>query len=132
LGRQGGVWAAFLAMCFLVLGLVGGFALYAGPVPLQRALARGEVLDEALVAARGADSSAALERLRPALGSSAKAVLDGAGPVEARIAAERTSFRAQMEREAAAVTARIRLMLIMVTLMCALFGVGILGMSRRS
>ena len=119
-------------MCFLVLGLVGGFALYAGPVPLQRALARGEVLDEALVAARGADSSAALERLRPALGSSAKAVLDGAGPVEARIAAERTSFRAQMEREAAAVTARIRLMLIMVTLMCALFGVGILGMSRRS
>jgi len=132
LGRQGGVWAAFLAMCFLVLGLVGGFALYAAPVPLQRAIVRSRVLDAALAAGRGADHGAALERLRPALGSSAGAVLDGTGPLEERVVAARDVFQARMERQAAAVTARVRLMLIVVTVMCSVFGVAILGMSRRS
>ncbi len=104
MGRQGGVWAAFLAMCFLVVGLAGGFALYAAPVPLERALVQGAALDQKLLA--------------------------GAAP-EA-VVRERAAIREGAEQEAGAITARIRLMLAVVTVMAGLFGIGILGLSRRS
>ena len=104
MGRQGGVWAAFLAVCFVVVGLAGGFALYAAPVPLQRALARGAVLDQALLA----------------------------GESPAQIVRERAAVRDEAEREEAAVVARIRLTLLVVTVMAGLFGVVVMGLSRRS
>lgn len=104
MGRQGGVWAAFLAVCFAVVGLAGGFALYAAPVPLQRALAQGAALDQALLA----------------------------GEAPATVVRERAAVREQAEREEAAVTARIRLMLAVVTVMAGLFGIGVMGLARRS
>ncbi len=132
MGRQGGVWAAFLAMCFLIVGLIGGFALYAAPVPPQRALARGAVLDQVLLAGEAPDAAARLAALRPALGESARAVLDGPGTLVERVVRERASVRNEAEREEAAVTERIRLMLAVVTLMAGLFGVGVMGLARRS
>lgn len=104
MGRQGGVWAAFLAVCFVVVGLAGGFALYAAPVPLQRALARGAVLDQALLA----------------------------GKAPAEIVQARAAVREEAEREEEAVTARIRLTIIVVTVMAGLFGIGVMGLARRS
>lgn len=131
MGRQGGVWAAFLAMCFLVVGLTGGFALYAAPVPLQRALARGAALDQVLLASEGPDAGARFEALRPALGSSADAVLGGPGTVAERVVRQRAAVRDEAEREEAAVAARIRLMLAVVTVTAGLFGVGVMGLARR-
>ncbi len=132
MGRQGGVWAAFLAICFLVVGLLGGFALYAAPVPPQRALARGAVLDQVLLAGEAPDAGARLAALRSALGESAHAVLDGPGTLVERVVSARAAVRSEAEREEAAVTARIRLMLVVVTVMAGLFGIGIMGLARRS
>lgn len=131
MGRQGGVWAAFLAMCFLVVGLIGGFALYAAPVPLQRALARGAVLDRALLAGE-AQGAPGLAALRPALGSSADAVLDGPGTLVERVVRARAAVTREADAEEAAVAARVRLMLVVVTVMAALFGIGVMGLARRS
>lgn len=104
MGRQGWVWAAFLAMCFLIVGLTGGFALYVAPVPLQRALVRGAALDQALLA----------------------------GEAPAVVVRERAAVREEGEREAAAVAVRIRLILAVVTATAGLFGIGVMGLARRS
>lgn len=131
MGRQIWVWAAFLSVCFLIVGLVGLFALYAAPVPLQRALAQDAVLDRALIAAQHADP-AELAALRPQLGRNADRVLNGPGTITERVVHARAAMQAHMEREQAAVTARIQLLLIVVTVMACLFGVGILGLSGRA
>ena len=132
MGRQGGVWAAFLAMCFLVVGLTGGFALYGSPVPLQRALARDAVLDQVLLAGEAPDASARLGALRPALGDTAGSLLDGPGTLTDRVVRAREAVRADGEQEHAAAASRIRLMLVVVTLMATLFGIGVMGLARRS
>lgn len=132
MGRQGGVWAAFLAMCFVVVGLTGAFALYGSPVPLQRALARGAVLDQVLLAGEGPDAAGKLTALRPALGDAASTVLSGPGTLTDRVVRARAAVRAEGEQEHAAASSRIRLMLVVVTLMATLFGIGVMGLARRS
>lgn len=131
MGRQIWVWAAFLSVCFLLVGLIGLFALYAVPVPLQRALTQGAVLDRVLIAAQRSDT-AELAALRPTLGRNADAVLNGPGSLTDRVVRVRAAIQARMEGEEAAITARIRLLVIVVTVMACLFGVGILGLSGRT
>lgn len=123
--------AAFLAMAFLVVGLVGLFATYAVPLPLQRALARDAALDAAQAAAHAPDASAALEALRPRLAESAEAILPPGGDMDARIAAARAAMRAQLAGEADEVATRTRWMVCVITLMGAVFGVALLRMVRR-
>jgi hypothetical protein len=125
-------WSAFLAMAFVVVGLCGLFASYAVPLPLQRALARDAALDEAQAAAHGPDPAAALEALRPQLGESADALLPPGPDIVTRITAERSAMRARFLAEADADARRIRLLLAVVTLMAAAFGIAILHMARRA
>ena len=120
---------AFLAMTFAIVGLVGLFASYAAPLPLQRAMARDATLDQALVAG---DSKAALEPLRDRLGDSAGTVIDGAGPLPARVASARAAMHAELLHEADAVASRLRLMLGVVTVVAAGFGVALLGAVARA
>lgn len=113
-------WAGFLALAFGVLGLLAGFTTYAVPVPLERALQRGLVLDEVLAASRaGADLSA----FRATLGDSADAVLGGTAPIAERVAAERAAMGARFQAEAAGLGRRLRLMILVVTAMCMGFGI---------
>lgn len=114
-------WAAFLAMCFAVLGLTGLFASYGPQIPLERALVRLQVLDQAQAA-----DPAGLVALREPLGSLAADVIDGPGPAPDRIAAARATVQAEAIREAASVAHRVRLMLLSITVMAGLFGGGIM------
>src|SRR6266567_1365747 len=123
---SGGTWMAFLVMCFAVVGLVGVFASFAAQLPLDRALARDAVLDEVLVVAAQPHPEAALEALRPRLDDSADAVLSPGGDLAARVAAERAAMRARFRAEAEATAYRVRLMIGIVTVMAAVFGMGIL------
>lgn len=125
------VWAAFLSVCFVVLGLMGLFASYAGQIPLERAVYRLHVLDQVAEAARAPDPAGRLAELRPLLADRAAAVLDGAGPPDARLAAERQAALAEGVAESDAVSFRVRLMLGFVTLTTAVFGIGVLAMARR-
>ncbi len=131
-GGARATWTAFLVMAFVVVGLAGVFGTYAAPLPLARALAREAALDAAQAAARGPDAAAALEALRPRLDESADALLPAGGDMTARIAAERAAMRARFTAEAAAEARRARLIIIVVTLMGALFGAAVLRMARGS
>ena len=127
--RNNATWVAFLLCCFAVVGLVGLFASYAAPLPYQRAEARDAVLDQALAAG---DSKAALEPLREALDDSAAAVIDGAGPLAGRVAAARASMHVEMRVDAAAIASRLRLEIVVVTVVAALFGSAMLVAAARA
>ncbi len=66
-----GSWMFFAGVMVGIVGLVGIFATYAAPVPLERALAREAALDDALATIRAPDPQAALAGLADRLGDSA-------------------------------------------------------------
>ncbi len=122
---------AFMAMSFAIVGLTGIFATYAVPLPLERALARETALDDAAEAARGPDPAAALAALAPRLDDSAAVLAGDAAGIESRITAARETSRAAFQAEAAIVAVRVRVMIGIVTLMGAVFGVILLGARSR-
>ena len=126
----GGGWAAFLAMTFAVVGLVGLFATYAVPVPLMRALAHDAVLDEALATATAADPAAALTAMRPRLGEEAALVIDGGGPLAERVHRARLAMHARLTAEATALAARMRMLVLVVTALGGFFGIAVLRFGR--
>jgi hypothetical protein len=128
-GGGRGALAGFLAMCFAVVGFTGMLAGHVGRLPLERAVAREAVLDRAVALARAGDA-AGLAALKPLLGDSA-GVLE-AGVTEAAVAAERVAMRARRMQEADSVAQRLRVMLVLVTLLGGAFGVAmLLAASRR-
>jgi hypothetical protein len=120
------VWAAFLVVCFLVTGLVGLFASYAGAIPLERAVHRIRVLDQALTTD---GSQEAVARL---LGPDTDLVARQAGDLPARVAAARAAILEEGEREAEAVGNRTRLMLGVVTVLAAGLGSMVLLLAVRT
>jgi hypothetical protein len=122
---------AFVAVAFGIVGLIGVFATYAGPLPLEREAAREVALDSALAAARGADPAVALEALRPRLDDSAGVLKGGVEGIEPRIAAERAAMRERFAAEAAATGLRLRWLIVMVTLMAFVFATTMLGGAIR-
>lgn len=129
--RNRGVWIAFLLMCFLITGLVGLFASYATAIPLERALMRTAVLDQVLAAAQGPDAPAKLEALRPQLGEQAPLVLSGPGDLTARVATARAAILSEETREANSIGFRTRLMIVVVTVLAAGLGAGLLALAVR-
>ena len=121
-------WTAFLAMLFLILGLCGLFASYAAPVPLERALARNAMLDGLQ---RSGAGTAELEAMRPALGDLAPTLLADC-PISERIGRARAMIADEARHEAASVGYRARLMVVVVMVLCAGLGTGILAIARRS
>ena len=126
-----GTWIGFLSMAFAIVGLTGLFASYAAPLPRERELAREVALDDALATAHAPDPAAALAALRDPLGGSAKAVIDGAGPLAQRVHGERLAMRARLQAEAAATDTRLRWLISVVTVMGAAFGAVVIGATAR-
>lgn len=119
-------WLGFLAAAIGAVGLIGLFATYAAPLPLQRALAREAALDDALAAAREPDPARALEALRPRLDDSAASLLPYTPDMEQRVARERPAMRARLEAEQAAIARRLRWLIAIVTLMAVAFATAVL------
>jgi len=131
-GRVNGAAVGFLAMAFVIVGLAGIFATYAAPVPLARAIREEAALDQVLATAGKPDAVAEIAALRPALGASAAAVLEGPGTLEARVAKERARLLNAVTAEQAAVGARLRLLIIVATIAAGIFGLAMLGAGRRA
>ena len=129
--RNSTAWTGFLVMLFAIVGLCGLFASYADSIPLERGTARSALLDTALSTGAGADGAQRLEQLRPMLGDLGVLVLDGAGPLAERVAKARLVVVDEQRREAASVGYRTRLMLVVVTLLAAGLGAGILALVQR-
>jgi hypothetical protein len=121
-----GVWLAFLTMCFALTGLVGLFASYATSIPLERALHRNAVLDQALASGQ-ADPVA----IRSVMGRNAAEIIDGQGDLAARIARARGIVLADATDEESVVAGRTRLMVGLVTVLSAAVGAGILLLASR-
>ena len=119
-------WSAFLLMCFLVVGIAGQFGTFAPLVPFQAALERSAVLDQALLAGQAPDGPAQLEAMRRTLGRSADAVLSGSGTLTERVAAARATMISEQIREANSVARRTRIMVLTISTIGALLGVGVL------
>jgi hypothetical protein len=130
--KNRGTWTAFLAAAFLVVGMMGLFATFAAPLPLERALAREDALDDALATEGTPDRAARLDALRDRLDDSAATVIDGKGDLRDRVAAARASMRVDLQKEADAVAARLRLLVVVVTLVAALFGAIAIGAGRAN
>jgi hypothetical protein len=127
-----GNWMMFAAIAVGIVGLTGVFATYAGPLPLQRAMAREAALDAALVAGDSADPRAALAALAPRLGDSAAALAGAPDGLPARVAKERLAMRARFGEEASGLAAQLRLLIVMITLMGAIFIAAVVGGFSRN
>lgn len=128
-------WSGFLVAAFMAVGLMGLFATFAAPLPLERAVLRESALDAAQVAAHAPDPAAALAALRDRLDESGDTLIKQGGGVwpdlDARIAAERIAMRDRMTTDEHALATRLRWLICVVTLMGAAFGVAILATGRR-
>ncbi len=125
---DGATWSAFLAMAFVVVGLVGAFASFASALPYQRGLHELAALDAVPPEA----TPAALLALRPRLADEGRLVIDGAGPLPGRIASARRALLARVAIEGGAVGERVRLLIVVFTIVAALFGAMVISVTRRT
>jgi hypothetical protein len=123
-----GTLVGFLICCFLVVGLSGLFAVFALPIPLERAASRDAVLDDVLLAA---DQPNALAALRPKLDTAADAVLTGPGTLTERVAKARVAMHAQMALEEGEFSRRMIWLIGMITLCAGGFGAMLLVLAAR-
>ncbi len=127
-------WAGFLMTAFAAVGLVGLFASFAAPLPLQREIMREATLDRVLSSPPG--PAAALADLQLDLDDSAPALFNADGTLKpdaaALVPAERTAMRARFAHEESAVAVRARWLVCIITLMASVFGIVIMGASRRT
>jgi hypothetical protein len=122
----------FLLICFLMPGLIGTFASFSIPAPLVDEMHQRAALQAVLAAPTPAAQQAAINRLPNDVDADTAAlVINGTGPVAARVAAAEANMRAEVLRQARDAAYRIRLMVISITTLCALLGV-VLLMAGRS
>ena len=122
-----GNWMVFAALAVGVVGLTGVFATYATPLPLQRAMAREAALDAALAAARSPDPQGAMAALAPRLGDSASALAGAPAGLPDRVEKERLDMRARFGAQAGALAEQLRLLIVVITVMGALFVALVIG-----
>jgi hypothetical protein len=120
----------FLATSFLVVCLVGVFASYAAPIPYARGLLKEQALDDALATAGKPDQAALLTTLSDRLGEQADLVLHGPGPLPQRIAQARAEARTEALTEGEAEATQMRLLVIVTSIVCAIFGMALSGVGR--
>jgi hypothetical protein len=120
----------FLATCFLVVCLVGVFASYAAPIPYARGLFKEQALDDALTTAGKPDQAALLAALSDRLGEQADLVINGPGPLPQRVARARAEARSEAMTEGAAEASQMRLLVIVTSIVCAIFGMALSGVGR--
>lgn len=124
--RRGiGGWMAFVVMAFCVVGLTGLFATYALTIPIERAAARDAALDRVLAGADPATMRDALGGDEPG-GGAAMLAGDPAGLPD-RVRADRTAMHARIVEEAEAIAARLRWLVLIVTVMGAAFACAVMG-----
>lgn len=142
----------FMLCAFLLPGLIGTFATFAIPAPLVDEMAQDKALDAVLAAPTPAARRAAIAALGGNAAQAAMAaeagmseavrdtalvdpdtaamVRDGAGPLAERVAAARAHMRAEVLAQARAEAYRIRLMVITMTVLGAVFAVFLMGPER--
>jgi hypothetical protein len=122
----------FLLVCFLLPGLIGTFASFSIPAPVVDEQHQQAALDTVLSAPDDAAQHAAIAHLADAVDADTAAIVaNGTGPIAGRVAAAEQNMRAEVVREARAEAYKIRLMVITMTILGAMFGVALLGTGKQ-
>ncbi|WP_298281456.1 hypothetical protein [Acidocella sp.] len=120
--------AGFLACAFLIPGLIGTFATYSIPLPAIDEAAQASALEGLLSAPTPAALQARLTALPAKLDPDTYALIaTSTQPLPARVAAAKANMRREVIAEARASAYRVRLMVITMTILGALFGIALLG-----
>jgi len=120
----------FLATCFLLVCLVGVFASSATPIPYARGLLKEQALDDALATAGKPDQPALLAALSDRLGEQAGLVINGTAPLPQRVAQARRAARAEAMEEGQAEASQMRLLVVVTSIVCAVFGMALAGVGQ--
>ncbi len=121
----------FLLTCFLFPGLIGTFASFSIPAPVVDEMHQNAALDAVLNAATPAAQQTAIAALTNDMDNDAATLVsNGTGPMAERVAAARQAMQADVIREAREEAYKIRLMVITMTILGAVFGVALLGKDK--
>jgi len=122
----------FMLCAFLLPGLIGTFASFSIPAPVIDEMHQQDALDAVLAAPDATAQAAAIAALADKVDPDTAAIVaNGAGPVEARVAAAEQNMRAEVVAQARAAAYKIRLMVITMTVLGAVFGVLLMGPEKK-
>ncbi len=122
----------FLLCCFLLPGLIGTFASFSIPAPVVDEMHQQAALDAVLNAPDEAAQKTAIANLVNNVDADTAAIVTkGTGPIEARVAAAEQNMRTEVLAQARAAAYKIRLMVITITILSAMFGVALLGAGKQ-
>ncbi len=122
----------FLLCCFLFPGLIGTFASFSIPAPVVDVMHQQAALDAVLTAPTPAAQQAAIAALQAAVDpDTAAIILNGTGPLPERVAAAGRNMRQEAVAEARAEAYKIRLMVITMTVLGAIFAVMLMGPDKN-
>ncbi len=118
----------FMLCCFLLPGLIGTFASFSIPAPLVDELHQQAALDAVLAAPTPAAQQAAIAALAGKVDDDTAAIVTtGTAPLAARVAAAIANMRQETLAQARAAAYRIRLMVITMSVLGAIFGILLMG-----
>jgi hypothetical protein len=121
----------FLLTCFLLPGLIGTFASFSIPAPVVDEMHQEAALDAVLNAPDAASQKTAIANLPNDVDDDAASLVTaGTAPIASRVAAARARVQADVIAEARAEAYKIRLMVITMTVLGAIFGVALLGAGK--
>jgi hypothetical protein len=113
-------------------GLIGTFASFSIPAPVVDEMHQEAALDAVTAAATPQAQTAAIANLANATDDDTAAmVMKGTGPVADRVAAARANMHVEVLAQARDEAYKIRLMVITMTVLAALFGVALMEPGKR-
>lgn len=112
---------------FLMLWLIGLFATYAGPIPSMRGVIAEHALAAAAASGDAGQIRSAFAAARPLLGGSAQKSLDGLPTTRDGASRAAALLASGTARASALIGFRLRLLVTVMGILCALFGIALLG-----
>jgi hypothetical protein len=121
----------FMLTCFLFPGLIGTFASFSIPAPVVDEMHQEAALQGVLAAAPDARAAAIAALPNDVDADTAAMVANGKGPMGPVIAAAEQNMRREVLAQAREEAYKIRLMVITMTGLAAMFGVALMGPGRQ-
>jgi hypothetical protein len=122
----------FMLTCFLFPGLIGTFASFSIPAPVVDEMHQEAALEGVLAAGTPAAQKAAIAALPNDVDDDTAAmVANGKGPMGPVIALAEQHMRQEVLAQAREEAYKIRLMVITMTVLAAMFGVALMGPGKQ-
>lgn len=115
---------------FLMITLIGVFATFAAPIPAMRGVLAEQAIARAAASGDPASMASALAAARPLLGVSARKTLATLAPDRAGLSRAAALVAKDAGLASNLVSYRLRLLVIIIGVLMALFGIALLGIGE--